>query len=92
MHVYFHIVGGVSSGPIAGSGIAGANEKHICIFVRCHIPRHWNCKKDIFKSTKKKSCHSQEKPNSLSYCHSMVHVGFKIEGFNFTETGFKRVI
>ena len=88
VHMYFHIVGGVSLGPIAGSGIAGAKEKHICIFVRCHIPRHWSCKKDIFKSTKKKSCYSQEKPKSLSCCHSMVHVGFKIEGFNFTKTVF----
>lgn len=92
VHMYFHIVGSLSLGQIASSGIAGTKEKHIFIFVRWQIPFHWGYKKDILKSTKKKSCYSSEKPNSLSGCHLVVHVGFKIEGFRFKKTGFYRVI
>ena len=47
VHIYFHIVGSVSLGPNAGSGIARVKEKHACIFVRCHVPLHWGCKKVV---------------------------------------------
>lgn len=47
VHMYFHIVGGVSLGPNAGSGIPRVKEKHVCIFVRCHVPLNWGCKKVV---------------------------------------------